>query len=107
MFIYNKFSHYCRSLPIITKTSIKGKTFTSFTFATRVYPCLTIWHNMFYPEGKKVVSLNLYNMLTYEALAHWIMGDGNWDNSAKTVVICTDTFTLAEVELLITVLKLI
>ena len=35
------------------------------------------------------------------------MGDGNWDNSAKTVVICTDTFTLAEVELLITVLKLI
>ena len=33
------------------------------------------------------------------------MGDGNWDNSAKTVVICTDTFTLAEVELLIIVLK--
>ena len=45
--------------------------------------------------------------MTSIGIAHWIMGDGNWDNSAKTVVICTDTFTLAEVELLITVLKLI
>ena len=40
-FIYINFSHYCRSLPIIAKTSIKGRTFTSVTFATRVYPCFT------------------------------------------------------------------
>ncbi len=45
-------------------------------FATRVYPCFTEWYNMFYQEGKKVLPLDLYNMLTYEALAHWIMGDG-------------------------------
>lgn len=27
------------------------------------------------------------------------MGDGFWDTTAKTVVICTDKFTLEEVEL--------
>ena len=33
------------------------------------------------------------------------MGDGFWDSTAKTVVICTDNFTLKEVELLISVLS--
>ena len=32
------------------------------------------------------------------------MGDGYWDNTSKTIVICTDNFTLNEVELLISVL---
>ena len=33
------------------------------------------------------------------------MGDGYWDKTSKTIVICTDNFTLKEVELLISVLK--
>lgn len=33
------------------------------------------------------------------------MGDGFWDTTSKTVVICTDNFTLKEVELLISVLN--
>ena len=33
------------------------------------------------------------------------MGDGYWDKDAKTVIICTDNFTLKEVELLISVLS--
>ena len=32
-------------------------------------------------------------------------GDGYWDVSIKTVIICTDNFTLGEVELLISVLS--
>ena len=39
--IYTKFFHYCRSLPIKTKTSIKRNTFFSVMFATRVFPCFT------------------------------------------------------------------
>lgn len=33
------------------------------------------------------------------------MGDGYWDTSNKTLVLCTDNFTLIEVELLIKVLE--
>ena len=35
-FVYTKLSHYCRSLPRLTKTNINGKNFTAVMFATRV-----------------------------------------------------------------------
>lgn len=100
--IYTNFSHYCRSLPITTKTYLKGKNFTSVMFATRVYPCFTEWYNMFYPEGKKVLPLDLYNMLTYEALAHWIMGNGTKSNKGLTLQ--TQPFTIQECVFIISIL---
>lgn len=100
--VYTKLSHYCRSLPITTKTSLNGKKFTSVMFATRVYPCFTEWYNMFYQEGKKVVPLDLYNMLTYEALAHWIMGDGTKVNKGLTLQ--TQSFTIQECVFIISIL---
>lgn len=45
-------------------------------------------------------------MLKPIGLAHWIMGDGNWNTSEKIVFLCTDNFTEEEVELLIKVLHL-
>jgi hypothetical protein len=35
------------------------------------------------------------------SLAHAIMGDGYWDNDSKTTLICTDNFTLIEVNIFI------
>uniref|UniRef100_UPI002A80A58C LAGLIDADG endonuclease n=1 Tax=Daedalea confragosa TaxID=2028083 RepID=UPI002A80A58C len=100
--VYIKFSHYCRSLPSTTKTNIRGKKFTSVMFATRVYPCFTEWYNIFYQEGKKVVPLDLYNMLTYEALAHWIMGDGT--KVYKGLTLQTQSFTVKECVFIISIL---
>jgi len=45
-------------------------------FATRVLPCFTYQHNLFDVDKKKIVPLDLDNLLDYEALAYWIMGDG-------------------------------
>lgn len=53
----------------------------------------------------KIVPLNIAELLTPIGLAHWLMGDGYWDKSSKTISICTDNFTLIEVKLLISVLK--
>ena len=100
--VYTNFSHYCRSLPITTKTTVKGKIFTSVMFATRVYPCFTEWYHLFYQEGKKVVPLDLYNMLTYEALAHWIMGDGT--KVYKGLTLQTQSFTVKECVFIISIL---
>ena len=100
--VYSKLFHYCRALPRITKTNINGKNFRCFMFATRVYPCYTEWYNMFYREGKKVVPLDLYNMLTYEALAHWIMGDGT--KVYKGITLQTQSFTVQECVFIISIL---
>ena len=100
--VYTKLSPYCRALPHVAKTSINGKKFTCVTFATRVYPCFTEWYYLFYQEGKKVVPLDLYNMLTYEALAHWIMGDGTKVNRGLTLQ--TQSFTIKECVFIISIL---
>ena len=57
---------------------------------------------MFYQEGKKILPLDLYNMLTYEALAHWIMGDGTKVNRGLTLQ--TQSFTIKECVFIISIL---
>ena len=101
-YVFNKLSHYCSANPRLTTTRINGKIFNGIVFATRSYPCFTEWYNIFYVNKKKIVPLNLYNMLTYEALAHWIMGDGTKSNMGLTLQ--TQSFTIKEVVFIISVL---
>jgi hypothetical protein len=49
----------------------------------------------------KIVPLAIYDLFSEVSLAYAIMGDGYWDNDAKTVLLCTDNFTEREVETLI------
>jgi hypothetical protein len=74
--IYNYLSHYCSNYPNLSRTTLKSKStklnkiHTGIYFVTRSYPVLTKWHNIFYKDKKKIVPLDIYNLLTYEALAH-------------------------------------
>ena len=92
--------------PIVT-----GKTPTQYAFSSKSLPALTELHSQWYKLDKeknkfiKIVPLNIGDLLTPIGLAHWLMGDGYWDKTNKTIVICTDNFTFSEVELLIAVLK--
>jgi hypothetical protein len=36
----------------------------------------------------------MYDLLTPEALAHWIIGDGAWDRTG--LILCTDSFTIID-----------
>lgn len=88
-----------------------GKRIQQYTFNTKSLPSLTIIHAQWYSWSneknrfKKFIPLNIGDLLKPVGLAHWIMGDGYWDKSEKTLIICTDSFTLSEVELLIKILK--
>jgi hypothetical protein len=53
----------------------------------------------------KVIPLDIEAKITPRGLAHFIMNDGYWDTSDKTLVLCTDNFTLEEVNLLISSFK--
>nr|UEK25951.1 NADH dehydrogenase subunit 4 [Mutinus fleischeri] len=91
-YVFNKLSHYCSRYPTITSTRLKGKIFKGVQMVTRVYPCFTKWHSIFYVNNKKIVPVDLYHLLTYEALAYWIMGDGT--RSKKGLILQTQSFTL-------------
>ena len=60
---------------------------------------------MFYLSGKKVIPSNIGDYLTHISLAFWICDDGSWNSVGRYVTLCTDSFTLKEVELLIEVLN--
>lgn len=53
----------------------------------------------------KIVPKYLENHFTEITLAFWIMGDRYWDIDSQTVCLCTESFTKAEVDFLIEILK--
>lgn len=88
-----------------------GKTPTQYTLSSRSLPIFTQIHSQWYNwsvtlnKYVKVVPFNIGELLTSIGLAFWIMDDGYWSNSDNTLYICTDNFTKAEVDLLISVLN--
>jgi hypothetical protein len=72
-------------------------------FLTRSLPCLTEYYNLFYLNGKKIVPNNIHNLFNEVAFTHWICGDGTPTQSGG-LTLCTDSYTLLEVNNLINVL---
>ena len=120
-------SHYSSNIPNLIKNNRKGQTHYSVLLSTRLLPCFNELYTLFYKNKVKVIPDNIYDLLTplvliYSilkptpgpmgrgrarrglALAHWIMGDGASLN--KGLVLCTDSYTLQEVVLLMNVLKI-
>ena len=103
--IFTKFSHYCASYPSISTTNVKGKQYYSVAFKTRSFPFLSQWYKIFYTtEGRKIINTTvIYHLMTYEALAHWIMGDGN--KLGTGLILNTQSFTVKECTALISILN--
>lgn len=53
----------------------------SLTFVTIQLPCFILYYTMFYPDGKKVVPLTIYDLLTAIGIVYWIMCDGSRSNN--------------------------
>jgi hypothetical protein len=86
-----------------------GKPVTKYHFKSRALPVISNINSQWYKWDEqlkkyvKIVPLNISELLTPIGLAIWIMDDGYANGNG--VVLCTDSFTLAEVELLMNVLK--
>lgn len=67
-------------------------------------PCITELHTLFYSgtTKEKVVPIDIYNLLTPAALAHWIMGDGVVQRHG--LLLCTDSYSIEDIVRLINVM---
>lgn len=110
LFLYKIFIRFCPSpaSPKISKSLPHYKTgeiYTNISFTTYTLPCFNELYNLFYVSGKKVIPSNTAYLLTAVSLAYWICDDGSWNKVGRYVTLCTDSFTLSEVEFLIKVLN--
>jgi hypothetical protein len=78
----------------------KCKVSKSYMFSTISHPYLTELHKLFYMNNKKIVPLNLYNMLNGLALAVWLCDDGSLTYNEKHGIyrldLHTESFTYKE-----------
>ena len=65
-------------------------------------PFITELYNKFYINKIKVIKPSIYNDITPIVLAHWIMGNGTYNGI--TLLLCTDSYSIKEIVLLINVL---
>ena len=79
-----------------------GQIFMLIAFTTRSFPCFTELYNIFYINKIKIIPLDFFELLTYEALAHWICCDGT--KTYKGITLQTQFFTVKEVVFIISVL---
>ncbi len=106
--LYELFKIYCHNAPNTTNMAPHkrtGKTYSRVRFLTYSLPCFNELYDLFYPEGKKIVPLNIGELLTPIGIAYWIADDGCWIKSKRHVVLSTNSYTFEEVELLIDVLN--
>uniref|UniRef100_UPI0022374588 LAGLIDADG endonuclease n=1 Tax=Ramaria cf. rubripermanens TaxID=2016387 RepID=UPI0022374588 len=106
--LYELFSLFCPSEPKIFRGLLDtrtGKIYSSISFSTYTLPCFNELYHLFYLSGKKVIPNNIEDLLTPLSLAYWIADDGSWNKPQRYVSLSTESFTLAEVELLIKVLN--
>jgi hypothetical protein len=81
-----------------------NKIYQTIAFKSLRLPCLNYLYDLFYQydeSGKqhKVVPNNIKELLNAQALAYWIMDDGNID-AFKATQINTDSFSLNDIHLL-------
>lgn len=99
---------YCSSLKprMYTRTIKKGEqvqTYSGYEFNTFTFRSFNFLHEMFYKNGKKVISTEIEKYITPLALAIFIMDDGGWANPG--VRIATNNFKLEEIQFLISIFK--
>nr|QBM09642.1 hypothetical protein [Dactylella sp.] len=107
-YLYNLFKPLVATPPAVIerkKDKRTGLAYKSIYFKTLSFPCLNEFHALFYNNNIKVIPSNLEDLLTPIGLAHFIMGDGYYDTVKQTIYLCTENYSLSEVNLLISVLN--
>jgi len=105
--LYELFQNFGSSGPKIENSrpdKRTGKIYKAIFFHTYALPCFAELYNLFYPDGKKVVPVNIGQLLTPLGLCYWICDDGCFNERDRVVYLSTNSFALAEVQLLVSVL---
>jgi hypothetical protein len=103
-FVFSFLNHYCQSYPKLSVSYRLNKPSYTLRITTRSMSCITELYSNYYLNKIKIIKPLIYFDLTPIALAHWIMGDGTYNR--RGLLLCTDSFKIKEVVLLMNVLMI-
>lgn len=102
--LFNLFKVYTSQEEPYTRLEIRGEKkgqVKSYSFRTFSHTTFNSLWDLFIIEGEKSIKPGLItNHLTDLSLAYWIMDDGSLQNDKKSMIIHTQSYSKAEVELL-------
>jgi hypothetical protein len=105
--VFNILSPYCYDYPFFTSLMSQGRRNYNMQMYTRALPCFTELHNKFYVYNNgryhKILPDNIYELLSLEALALWLMLAGNYRNSSS-ILISTPSYAIKEIVIILNVL---
>lgn len=106
IWLYEVFKDFVQTKPRIKQTYRNGKNHEEVVFNTLTHPCFRSFHEMFYPNGKKIIPENINQFLTETALAVWFMSDGSVKSKeSRGRILNTQSFSKQDIERLIEVLR--
>lgn len=73
-----------------------GKVYSRWHFSTRSLPILNEFQKLFYAGKRKIVPVNLLELITPLSLAIWYMDDGFRRKDSKGFYLCTSSYTQEE-----------
>lgn len=63
-----------------------GKIYKSISFKTLVFTCLNTYYDMNYKNRRKIVPINIGELLTKRSLAYWIMDSEDKPNNSEILL---------------------
>lgn len=90
--LYDLFKDFSPSVPRrsdLLRDKRSDRVYTNIRFETYSLPCFNYYYELFYPQGKKIIPLNIGELLTPVSLAYWAMDDGTKKNYG--FIFCTDS----------------
>lgn len=79
--LYELFKEFCSLGPkIVSPMPHKktGKVYPAAWFKTMSLPCFNELYDLIYLDGKKIVPLNIAELLTVYSLSYWLCDDGSF-----------------------------
>lgn len=78
------------------KRKIRNSFINAIDFSTKTHSIFNYYRNLFYKDGRKIVTQAILEQLTPKSLAIWICDDGSYENSQSYIILCTNSYGLEE-----------
>jgi hypothetical protein len=97
---YKQLEEFCSRKPRISKRKFKTHTTETLNIGTQTHPVFNFYYNLFYKNGKKIITKELLDKINERSLAIWICDDGSFCKRLRYIVLCTNSFSLKEHKLI-------